>query len=71
MGIQAIDDDKCTCCEICVDSCPMDVIRTDDDGKVHIAYPGDCDCCYLCAEDCPVGAITVSPQQTKASVLCY
>ena len=44
---------------ICVDSCPVDAIRLDEQGKPFLAYPDDCTSCLLCETDCPVNAINV------------
>jgi len=64
MPIERIDIDLCTGCEICIDACPMDVIRFDEElKKASIKYPRDCIACYNCEEDCPVEAIYVSPQR--------
>ena len=39
MSIEKIDHDLCTGCGICVDICPMDVIRMKEDGeKAVIKY---------------------------------
>ncbi|MFC2008309.1 FAD-dependent oxidoreductase [Chloroflexota bacterium] len=46
-------------CYICVDSCPVDAIRLDEQGKPFLAYPDDCTSCLLCETDCPVSAIKV------------
>ena len=72
MGIEKIDSELCTGCCICVDTCPMDVIRFDGEKeKAHIAYPEDCGVCFQCAEYCPVDAIIVSSQTPRALLLPY
>ncbi len=70
MGIKTIDEDLCNGCAVCIDSCPMDVIRFDKKKeKAYPAYPGDCTTCYLCEMDCAVEAIYVSPEATRPIVL--
>jgi NAD-dependent dihydropyrimidine dehydrogenase PreA subunit len=62
MSIERIDSVLCNGCGICVTSCPVDVIRMDEEGKkAIIKYPEDCMCCNHCELDCPVNAIYVSP----------
>lgn len=62
MSIVKIDEALCNGCTICVEDCPMDVIRMNEDkGKAYIAYTEDCGTCYLCSDGCPVEAIQVSP----------
>ena len=62
MSIERIDAKLCTGCGICIDSCPMDVIRMDDNSqKAVIKYPDDCMLCLFCERDCPEDAIYVSP----------
>ena len=59
MTIEKVDPELCTGCGLCVDSCPMDVIRMEKRLAV-IKYPEDCMTCYNCELDCPENAITVS-----------
>ncbi len=67
MAIRSIDLDLCDGCNICIDSCPADVLRLVDNvqdtgfdtWKVIIAYPNECHSCSLCEIDCPVDAIKV------------
>jgi len=64
MSIERIESELCNGCGICVNSCPMDVIRMDEKGKkAIIKYPEDCMCCDACEFDCPVDAIYVSPKK--------
>ncbi|OQA15708.1 MAG: Ferredoxin-2 [Firmicutes bacterium ADurb.Bin356] len=66
MAIELIDKDKCTGCRTCVDACPMDVIRFDEDEqKAVITYPKECICCYNCEQDCPENAIYVDPKRVN------
>jgi NAD-dependent dihydropyrimidine dehydrogenase PreA subunit len=72
MTIEKIDVDLCVGCEICVDSCPMDVIRMDDKNeKAVIQYPEECMICLFCERDCPEGAIYVSPEKTVPVLLSF
>ena len=59
MSIKCIDMERCTGCGICVDSCPMDVLRMDKEAhKAVIRYPEDCMFCGWCMMDCPEEAIS-------------
>jgi ferredoxin len=41
----------------CVDVCPVDCIRSDDDADQYFIDPNECIDCGVCAEVCPVEAI--------------
>lgn len=72
MSIERIDEELCTGCGICVDSCSMDVIRMDEDrGKAVIRYPEDCSLCAPCEIDCPEGAIYVAPSKETIVTTCW
>ena len=56
-----IDPATCTGCGLCVLSCPVDVIRLDEESKkAVVAFPRDCQVCYLCEDDCPTHSISLS-----------
>jgi len=64
VSIERINNDLCTGCGICAESCPMDVIRIDDKGKkAIIEYPDDCVLCGWCTLDCPQNAIYIAPEK--------
>lgn len=61
-----VDDDKCIAskgCTVCVDVCPLDVLRIVDlaDGSksARMVYD-ECWYCMPCQADCPTSAVTVS-----------
>jgi len=51
-----IDRDKCDGCEVCVEICPTDVLRLDEDGKARVKYD-ECWYCGCCELECPRKAI--------------
>ena len=71
MAIKSIDLGRCTRCGICVDVCPNDVLREDEDGLPHIAYREDCTVCFICEEECPEHVITVDPVHTGIVAFPY
>jgi ribokinase len=58
-----IERDKCTGCKTCVDICPANIFRIDDNGKAeHFGKRETCvKGCELCVTHCPEVAISVSP----------
>ncbi len=64
-GAIVVDVERCKGCEICIGSCPTDVLRmsVDVNGKgYHYAYmenPEACTGCVNCATVCPDTVITV------------
>jgi NAD-dependent dihydropyrimidine dehydrogenase PreA subunit len=66
MGIRKIDYSKCDSCMICVDICPMDVIRADErTKKPFVKYLTDCMSCFICEMECPQKAIYVTPVRER------
>ena len=60
--IRRINLDECDGCGLCVDVCPMDVLRMNETIKQPmIRYPEDCMTCYNCERECPYNCIDVDP----------
>lgn len=58
-----VDNDKCIGekgCTVCVDVCPLDILRINEETKkAYMAYD-ECWYCLPCQCDCPTKAITVN-----------
>ena len=58
-----VNADKCIAgkgCTVCVDVCPLDVLRIDEtQGTAYMRYD-ECWYCLPCEVDCPTQAITVN-----------
>lgn len=68
--LKNLDEETCTGCGICVDVCPEDVLRSDEDRKkAYIAYPEDCLGCGVCAWFCPQECIEVSIDRARPEVM--
>lgn len=52
-----VDVEKCTGCESCVDSCPSEAIKMEND-KAVIDIDGCVDC-GVCVDECSVEAISM------------
>jgi len=50
-----IDEEKCTGCGSCVDVCPVDALKLEND-KAKV-YEDTCIDCGTCVDECPVEAI--------------
>jgi 2-oxoglutarate ferredoxin oxidoreductase subunit delta len=50
----------CKGCNLCVEFCPMDVLKQGNDGRVIVAHPEKCTACRWCELHCPDFAIFVS-----------
>ena len=49
----------CTGCGVCMETCPTDVLRLDQEKKAFMAYPEDCQGCFVCQWDCKFEALRV------------
>ncbi len=60
-----VDADLCSGCETCVDSCPMDAIKMDD--EIAAIDKGRCIGCGLCVNACPTEALMLieKPEETR------
>jgi ferredoxin len=52
-----VDAEKCTACESCIDSCPSEAIKMEEEKAVIDADA--CVDCGVCVDECPVEAITM------------
>jgi len=52
-----VDPEKCTGCESCIDACPSEAIKIEED-KAVIDVDACVDC-GVCVDECPVEAISM------------
>lgn len=52
-----VDAEKCTGCETCVGSCPLEAIAMKD--GLAVVDPETCGDCGACVDACPVEAISL------------
>jgi len=72
MGIRVIDPKLCIGCNVCVDVCPLDVIRLDPASKkAYIKYLRECQSCFLCEVECPEDAIEVVAVHERRMVTAW
>lgn len=53
-----VDNDKCTGCGTCVETCPVEVFEINDEKSVPVKVE-ECLVCRACEAQCPEGAIQV------------
>jgi len=65
-----IDNEKCIKCDRCVQDCPMGIPEVDDNGTYYSNEDNACICIYCghCVSVCPVKAVTLNPNNDKATL---
>lgn len=53
-----IDKNSCVTCGICVEICPLDVLKQENN-HILVKYPEECWHCRACIMDCPNNALTM------------
>jgi NAD-dependent dihydropyrimidine dehydrogenase PreA subunit len=71
MPILEIKGELCTNCNVCIEVCPLDVLRESKGSVPLIAYREDCQSCYLCKLYCPGAAIIVTPDRGRPTPLPF
>lgn len=66
--LSRIDREACTGCGTCVERCPTEAIRLDDDGKA-VRDASACFGCGVCARFCPAEAIALEEGARKVFIL--
>lgn len=62
----------CIGCGRCVQSCPGDVLRVDEEKhSAFVKYLNDCQLCNICTFHCPIGAITLTPEKAQIPILSW
>lgn len=62
----SINREWCKGCGICVEFCPKQVLRLDEEGKAVAVTPQDCICCRLCEFRCPDLAIEIETEAIES-----
>lgn len=59
MYIVTIDEDECSGCNSCTDSCPAKILEFVNDKAVVTGDETECMGCESCTTVCPTGAISI------------
>ena len=61
MFIVSIDEDVCTGCDLCADSCPAGILAFDEEKEKSYVSGDETECmgCEACTIVCESGAITI------------
>jgi len=54
--VAIVDEEKCTTCGTCVDTCPVEAITLKDKAEIDSE---NCIDCGTCVDSCPEGAISI------------
>lgn len=61
MAVERYDLNACIGCRKCINVCPMDVFRFNEDARLSIiAYPENCQGCGMCFYVCLGGSLQIS-----------
>jgi len=63
--VSEVDKRRCSACGLCVEACPFDARRLDDEERVAIVEPSLCQACGICATICPNSAAKVKTSKDK------
>lgn len=53
-----IDESKCRKCGKCIEACPGNLIKRNEQGCAYLKRPRDCWGCTSCLKECAFGAIS-------------
>ena len=71
MAVERYDLDSCIGCRRCVELCPMDVFRFDEENmKSIIAYPENCQGCAMCYMSCPGQSLQITLHNHYYPTIC-
>lgn len=57
-----VDESKCIGCQVCVQSCPNDVLDTKD-GLPIAVHPEECEGCEVCVAMCEQEAVEIKEEK--------